>query len=164
VQTHRNSHQSIAHSLAGSSQDLGNAAMTLHTCMAVFNATTRFGQFFVLLLLCRGQFFSGLSLLFALAFDRCDYHGLAHFKTLKSAIATDGNGGATGESSLIKDLLLLFTAIGFFSCGQNGLARGMRDGDMVLRMALFLPRIRFFLLSRIFRASNGSLRSISENP
>ena len=52
MQTHRNHHQSIAHTLAGISQDLGHAAVALQTGIAVFNADARFGQSFVVLFLC----------------------------------------------------------------------------------------------------------------
>ena len=58
----------------------------------------------------------------------------------------------------------MFAAIGFFTCGQDVLGLGMRESDMLLRMALFLPGIRFFLLLRVFRASDGSLRAVCEHP
>ena len=63
MQTHRNHHQSIVHPLAGISQDLGHAAVALETSIAVFNADARFGQSFVVLFLCWGEFLLGFPLL-----------------------------------------------------------------------------------------------------
>ena len=89
---------------------------------------------------CAGEFLPGFPLLLALAFNGGDHHGLAHFETLKATIGADGNGGGTAESGLIKDLLIMFAAIGFFTCGQDVLGLGMRESDMLLRMALFSSR------------------------
>src|SRR5437588_2001992 len=155
MQTHGNEHQSIAYALAGISQDLGHTAVALETSIAVFNADTRFGQSSVVLFLCWGQFLSGFSLLFALAFDGGDHHGLAHFEPLKAAIGTDENGSRTGEGRLIQDLLIMFAAMGFFACRQDILGFRMREGDVLLGMTLLLPRIRFFLLLGVFRAADG---------
>ena len=81
-----------------------------------------------------------------------------------SAIGADGNGGRTGERCLIKDLLIMFAAIGFFAGSQDVLGFGMSEGDVLLAMALLLPGIRFFLLLGVFGASDGSLCPIGEHP
>src|SRR5947209_2243860 len=99
MQTHGNEHQSIAYTLASISQDLGHTAVALETSIAVFNADAGLSESSVVLFLRWGQFVSGFSLLFALAFDRCDHCCIAQFEPLKSAVGTDGNGGRTAESS-----------------------------------------------------------------
>ena len=83
MQPHGNEHELVAYALAGISQNLGHTMVALETGIAVFNADTRFGQSSVVLFLCWGQFLSGFSLLFPLAFDGGAHHGLAHFEPLR---------------------------------------------------------------------------------
>src|SRR6266699_5126377 len=143
MQTHGNEHQSVAYALAGVSQDLGHTAVALETSIAVFNADAGLSESSVVLFLRWGQFVSGFSLLFALAFHGGDHHGLAQFEPLQSAVGTEGNGGRTRESRLIQDFLVMCAAMGFFACGSDVLGLGMSEGHVLVRMLLLLSRIRF---------------------
>ena len=58
----------------------------------------------------------------------------------------------------------MFAALGFLACSQDVLRFGMREGDVLLGLALLLPRIRFFLLLLVFGASNGPLCPRGSHP
>src|SRR5713226_3676187 len=68
-----------------------------------------------------------------------------------------------GELRFIQDLLVMHGSWRFLTHGENVLRLGMRNSDMLPRMALFLPRIVLFLLRGIFRAADGPLRSVGEH-
>ena len=153
----------VAHARSRISEDIGHTPVSFEASIAVFNADASFGESRVRRLLCWCQFISWFPLLFARAFEGRHNHRIPQIQPLKTTVRANGQGLLAGQVRLVEQLLIMCGARSFFAGGQDVWGLWVRDGQVLLGLALLLAGGVFVLLRRLLGSANGSLRSVDED-
>ena len=163
LSSHSDEHQLIAHARSRISEDIGHTPVPFEASITVFNADAGFGESRVRRFLCWCQLISGFPLLFSLAFDGRHDHSIPDLQPLKATVRANGQGLLAGQVRLVQNLLIMFAAGSFFAGGQDVLGLWVRDGEVLLGMALLLAGVVFLLLRWLCGPTNGPPRSVGED-